>query len=312
MGGAHAIVTVISDDGHYETCLNLDRILDAKGLKCTVAGAVCIVKPHKNDWMDILQHGRIDIVSHSYDHIRMEDGREIAEDVDALNHEIVGADKWYEDWLGKEQIAYVCPENQMCEIGYRILEENMFWAVRKGHRGFNSLSPEEGTDDGQWFSLNVQGIRDEGVDTNVRNEWVDKAISNRLWLIEMWHNVMPEDDGMYQTLLVSDAESHLDYVAKKAIINDIWVATFDEAVKYIREKQNANLVSYLIGDTLYVTLSLNSNKMSVDTFNYPLTITVELPNEYDINGEDNVEINNNILKTNIIPGETKIINLNKR
>ena len=31
----------------------------------------------------------------------------------------------------------------------------------------------------------------------------------------MWHNVMPEYDGRYQTILVSDAEEHLDYVAQK-------------------------------------------------------------------------------------------------
>ncbi len=311
-GDADAIVTVISDDGFYESGVNIDRIFGERNLKCTVAGAIYIVEPHKDEWEELLTHGTIDLVSHSYNHIRMEDGRPIAEDVDALIHEIVDADRWYEDWLGTEQIVFVCPENQMCEMGYKLLEGNDFWAVRKGHRGYNPLSPEDGTEHGQWLSLMVQGICDEGTDTQVRNEWIDTAISDGVWLIEMWHNVMPEDDGGYQTLLESEAEEHLDYVAEKASENRIWVATFDEAVKYIRERQNSNINAYLDGDTLCVSVSLTNGDMSAETFNQALTVSVELPDGYIMNENDDAEIENNILTMNVIPGETKTVKLNRK
>ncbi len=259
-----------------------------------------IVEPHKNEWDELLKHGNIDLVSHSYNHIRMEDGTEISGDVEALEHEILDADKWYEDWLGYEQIVFVCPENQMCEEGYRILGENNFWSVRKGHRGYNPLSPEEGTDYGQWSNLMVQGICDDGVDLTVRNSWIDTAVEDKTWLIEMWHNVVSEDDGGYQSLLVKDAEEHLDYIVEKTTLNDIWVATYSEAVKYIREKQNVNIEAYIEDDELHVYAELVNPDMSYDTFNQPLTVLVELPEGYLIE-------ENNLV--NVVPGEETVIKL---
>lgn len=306
---AKAIVTIISDDGFYDSCKNLDRLFGNRNLQCTAAGVVTIVEEHKDDWDELLQHGTIDLVSHSYNHIRMEDGREIAQDGAALYHEIVDADQWYEDWLGTEQIVFVCPENQMCKRGYKILKENNFWSVRKGNRGYNSISPEEGVEVGQWFNLKVQGICDDGVDTQVRNSWIDTAINDRTWLIEMWHNVMPEDDGGYQTILVSDAEEHLDYVAEKVASNDIWVATYDDAVKYIRERQNSSLSAYIISDRLNVTLELTNSDMSYKTFNQPLTVSILLPDGYSVGETAKVDLNNNVLSINIVPGDQVIIPL---
>ena len=196
-GNAKAIVTIISDDGYYDSCENLNRIFSDRKLRCTVAGTVRIVKPHQSKWTGLLQYGTIDLVSHSFNHKRMEEGTKIASDIDALKHEIIDADKWYEDWLGYEQIVFICPNNQMCKNGYKILEKNDFWAVRRGQRGFNSLSPKEGIEAGQWFNLKTKGICDNGVDISVRNQWIDTAINNRNWLIEMWHNVMPTYDGKY-------------------------------------------------------------------------------------------------------------------
>ncbi len=299
-GNAKAIVTIISDDGVYDSCVNIDKIFGDRGLRCTCAGAINLVEPYKAEWEELLKHGNIDLVSHSYNHIRMEDGTEISDNVEALKHEIVDADKWYEDWLGYEQIVFVCPENQMCEEGYKILGENNFWSVRKGHRGYNPLSPEEGTEFGQWSNLMVQGICDDDVDLDVRNGWIDTAITDKTWLIEMWHNVKPEEDGGYQTLLIKDAEEHLNYVAEKVNSNDIWGATYTEAVKYIREKQNVSVNAYIDGDELHMFIELTNPEMSYDTFNQPLTVLLTLPDVYSEQKSTLV---------NVVPGEEKVIEL---
>ena len=308
-GSADAIVTVISDDGIYDSCVNLDRIFGERNLRCTVAGVVGFVEPHQEEWNELLRHGTIEMVSHSYHHVKMSEDSFIAKNMDDLTCEIVDADRWYEDWLGYEQIGFVCPENQMCENGYKILGENGFWAVRRGNRGYNSISPEEGTREGQWFNLKVQGICDEGADTQVRNHWVDTAIKEKAWLIEMWHNVMPEDDGGFQTVLISEAEKHLDYVAQKAMVNEVWVATYDEAVKYIREKQNSRLSAYISGDELYVSLDLTNRNMSYETFNQPLTVSLVLPEGYTVGEAENVTQVDNILSLDLIPGEQAIIHI---
>ena len=275
-GDANAIVTVISDDAYYDTAKNLNTLFGEKGLKCTVAGAVDYIKPYYKGWIKILDDENINLVNHSYRHISMGEEGEIANNKKALKHEIVDSDKYFEKKFGEEQIVFVCPDNQMCELGYDILLKNDFWAVRRGNRGFNSLSPKEGTENGDWYNLMVQGICDENVDTSVRNSWIDEAIIKKLWLIEMWHNVMPQDDGFYQTIIISDAEEHLDYILKKSEKNEVWVATFDEAVKYIREKQNINVYAYIDNDELYIKSKLNNKKMSYETFNQPLTIHIYL------------------------------------
>lgn len=309
-GDSNGIVTIISDDGFYATGENLDRIFGERGLKCTVAGAIRVMEPDLDSWKTLLENGNIDLVSHSYNHIRMEDGSEISQDEDALKHEIVDADKWFEETFGEEQIVFVCPENQMCTTGYEILEENDFWAVRKGNRGFNSLSPEEGTGDGNWFNLRVYGVGDDGVDPGVRNSWVDSAVSDRVWLIEMWHNVLPEYDGGYQTLLLSEAEQHLDYIVSKSNSNEIWVATFDEAVKYLREKQNVEVSAYLEDGELVVYANLTNDKMSEEIFNQPLTVHITIPEGLEIENVSEGNIVNGELIVNVVPGEEKVIEVN--
>ncbi len=306
-GDADAIVTVISDDGYFTTAVNLNDIFGKRGLKCTVAGVVTIIQQDLFYWKIILNDGNIDLVSHSYNHIRMEEGTAIAENLDALNREIVDSDKWFEDTFGGEQIVFVCPENLMCENGYEILSENNFWAVRRGYRGYNSLSPEEGIEEGNWFNLRVQAIQDEGVDLSVRNGWIDTAISDNVWLIEMWHNVMAEDDGGYQTILISDAEAHLDYVAEKAESNDIWVATFDEAVKYIREKQNSEVIAYIDGGELHIYVELLNENMNYITFNQPLTVHVVIPEQMSLADTNNANIVDGELIINAVPGVEQII-----
>ena len=126
------------------------------------------------------------------------------------------------------------------------------------------------------------------------------AITEKSWLIEMWHNVMPEDDGGYQTFLIKDAEKHLDYMEEKAASGAIWVATYTEAVKYIRERQNVSVKAYIDCDTLHIFAELTNPKMSYKTFNQPLTVLFTLPNEYSEQG---------ITMVNVVPGKETVMKL---
>lgn len=306
---ADAIVTIVSDDGYFESAVNINEIFKKRGMRCSVAGAVTIVEDDLDSWKLLEKEGTIDLVSHSYNHIRMEEGTEIAEDREALLLEIVEADKWYEDEFSKEQIVFVCPENQMCEMGYEILQESNFYAVRRGARGYNSLSPKEGNEDGEWFNLKVQGICDPGVNTDVRNKWIDTAIDERSWLIEMWHNVMVQDDGMYQTISILDAEEHLDYIREKEKAGNIWVATLTDAVKYIREKQNIKIDAKIRNNRLYINTEYTDDKMQYSIFDHPLTLMITVPEEINVKPmKDSYIVDNNIM-VNIIPGQDAVLKI---
>ncbi len=271
---ALGIVTIISDDGRIETVRNLRRIFQYRNMNCTVAGVARLLIPRFFQYRKELLDGTINLVNHSFSHVRLEEGKFIAKSECFLHHEILGAGKWIKT-LGAEDLVFVCPENVMCSRGYDILKKNNYYAVRKGARGYNTLSPEEGIGEGQWFNLRCMGICDAGVDLDARNHWIDEAISGRRWCIEMWHNVMPEDDGKYQTILVKDAEKHLDYILSRKLDNKIWVASFLDAVKYIKEKQNAIVKIKTKNSRVVCGVELKSG-LSKKVFNFPLTINIKM------------------------------------
>ena len=300
-GNADGIVTIVSDDGDYITSINLYRLMRERGLKCTVAGVITTISEHLNVWDKYVEEGVFDLVSHSYDHVRMDEESEIAKDRYGLIHEIVDADDFLENSFGREQVAFVCPENQMCENGYIILKGKGLWAVRRGNRGYNSLGPDEGTEAGQWYNLSSIGIGDSD-ELQVRNSWVDAAADEGLWLIEMWHNVRKEYDGCYQTLLIPDAEEHLDYIAEMQNNNQIWVATLTEATKYIRERQNSRVISYIDNNSLYLKVELVNEEMDYDIFNQPLTVSVDIPDGYSLKVGSFDENENGRMLIDVIPG----------
>lgn len=296
-GNADGIVTLISDDGFYESGVYFNDLLGKYRLKGTVAGSVCFVDPDIDGWNQILADGNIELVNHSYGHKKMAQGTPISNNYFSLMHQIVDSDKYFERKFGTEQIVFVWPENAMCDKGYSILKDNGFWASRSDVRGFNSLSPEDGREPGEWYGLCLYGIKDDGVDASVRNVWIDTAAEEKTWLIEMWHWILPEDNGLFQTMLVDEAAEHMAYIESKVNEGVIWNANFTDAVKYIREKQNCNVYSFMTGNQLHIYVELTNRDMSYDTFNHPLTIGVILPSEKETVYYD------------VIPGEELVVNL---
>ena len=305
---ADAIVTIISDDGDYVTSVNLYRMMKARGLKCTVAGVISMISGHLNVWDMYVSEDVIDLVSHSFDHLKMDEGSDASGDAYVLKHEIADAHRFLENRYKKKQIAFVSPENIMCKKGYDILAGLGIQAVRGDEKGYNSLNPEEGTEAGEWFNLFCMPIVGDGVDSKVRNGWIDKAENDGTWLIEMWHNVRIEDDGQFQTLLIPEAEEHLDYIVEKKNSGNIWVATYTEAVKYIKERQNASVTAYIVGDKLFIRSELTDSQMSYDTYNLPLTVNIKVPDGYSLVNYDGV-VYGDTLSVDVIPGVTKRIEL---
>lgn len=268
-----AILTIISDDGDYQTGINLKRLTDKYGIPISVAGTVNKIALHKKFWINAVKPNMFECINHSYNHKKMAEGTSISENYSKLFHEIIHSKRYYERIFRTKSISFVCPENYMCSLGYKIISENSIYAVARGNmpRDFNSLSPEKGILPGQWYNLNRVGINDNAdVAKRDRKQWVDDVIREKKWLIEMWHNVKSEDDGAFQTIIIEEAEEHLDYVAKQ---NELWVALFSDAVKYIYEKQNSIITSYLYNGFLYVFVELIN--LPIDTFDQELTVLID-------------------------------------
>lgn len=307
-GDRDAIITIVSDDGFYDSGVCLNELLKKNDLRATVAGAVKFIKPYLKEWKKIVSEGNIELVSHSFRHVAFNEGEEISRNKERLYYEIAGSTKWFEkkfSELGK-QIAFVCPEGAMCKLANEVVKESGFYAVRRTETGYNSLSPDDGVNGGDWFGLQVQGINEKNVDEEVRKQWIQKALDNHLWLIEMWHNVMEQYDGYFQTILKDDADKHLQYISEMNKEGQIWVATLIEATKYIREKQAAEVEAFLKEECIYVRAFFQENVLPKSVFNFPLTIKIFLPSKmknmtFYMNGKALNVSEENELIVNIVP-----------
>lgn len=272
-----AIVTIMSDDGVYETGVILDELGDKHQITITVSGIVNYIEPYLEEWQQLEENGNIELIAHSYTHLKMNEEADISED--DLNHEILDAIHFYEQYFETDQIVFTPPENQMCERGYEILADNGIRAMRQGGRGYNTLEPQEGHGGGQWYNLYTFGIGDVST-TEERNAWIDGAIENHVWLIEMWHDVTVDGKkGLYQEIVYDAADEHLSYIEDRREEGRIWTASMVEAVKYLTEKEYAKVNAVLNGSRIRVTLICDTEELPSDVYGEPLTIRIAVPEE---------------------------------
>ena len=282
------VVTIISDDGYFESGKMLNQLAQDYDMHVTVAGVVSFLEEHKKEWKEIEQGGNVELISHSCTHTKMSEEANLERDV--LKHEILDSIEYYQKNFTTSPIAFIPPENTMCAEGYELLKEAGIYAIRQGGRGLNSLSPEEGTDGGQWYNLLTHGIGDVET-TEERNQWVDQAIDEKAWLIEMWHMVSEEGtEGGYQEISLPMAEEHVSYISGKEQEEKVWIASMTDATKYIYEKENAKVNAVYDGRKITVKLVCELEGKNKSEFDFPLTIKIKLPEE--LNEVDNFQVKN--------------------
>ncbi len=304
------MVTIISDDGHFLTGKMIDSLSNEYGIPFTVGGAVINVAWHEAWWKKtISKNNRMELVNHSYNHIRMEEGSSISTDPARLTHEIIHSKMYFEKHFGAEQICFVCPENQMCSKGYELLRQSGILAVRQGTRGYNDLSPGQGENPGEWYNLKTMGIMDHsGQDAcETRKKWLEDAVSENKWLIEMWHNISEEEDGGYQTILKEDAEKHLSEIKELSENGLLWAAKFTEAVKYIVERQHCEASAVVCKNELRLSLTVSSGTIDPSAFNQPLTVMIKGTGE-KIEGLDGPILQDGSVwyMAELLPGESRV------
>lgn len=294
------IITIISDDGEYVTSNKLRLLSKEHNIPMTVAGNIINVAANIDHWKTIIEEGNIELVNHSYNHYRMDDDWKYASDEDRYIHEIVHAEIFLRNQLGINDKVFVCPENAINNLGYKVITDGGIVAVRRGERGVNSLSPTDGTTPGDWFNLKCYGIMDQPKYLKTRKEmraqWLKSSIGN--WLIEMWHNV--DVDG-YQSISYREAKNHLDEILNFANSNNLWISKFTDAVKYLRTKENTVIYSWKEEHKYYVALICKfeglelTQEMTINCLLEGVQLTYNiLPNKlYCIENRRIVKVDNN-------------------
>jgi peptidoglycan/xylan/chitin deacetylase (PgdA/CDA1 family) len=105
------------------------------------------------------------------------------------------------------------------------------------------------------------------------NSWVDKtAAQGNIWLVLVFHGV----DGVgWKPTTGPELKQYFGYVHSKE--PRLWVATFQDVAKYIRERQHGSVSSYIDEGVISVVLRSDLPDLSYDL---PLTVKTYVPNEW--------------------------------
>lgn len=301
-----AIWTFTSDDSLTDSCNYFSEKFNELGLRGSLAMIVkkfyyydTVLDDKVNTFKNILSYGNFDITNHSYSHTSPLVN---PDDKEYWTAEINNAQEWFENTFPGERVftvanPLVATSDTIDEI---IKEKN--WAARNGKGGgYNSLNPTED----EWFHLRwMHGNEYCTVDS--MKAWVDNAINNRQWQLELWHGVDGEGSSPVKSEI---ATPYFEYVASKK--GELWVATFNEAVQYLREKQHAVMETEAKNGKIEVTIT---HDLPMDIFNYPLSVRTRVPGDWDTalvtqNGKTQaVEVKGRHIVYDVVPdGSTAIV-----
>ena len=107
----------------------------------------------------------------------------------------------------------------------------------------------------------------------VMKSWVDVTASDdSIWLVLVFHGV----DGIgWKPKTGLELKEYFAYVKSKQ--DKLWVATFQDVAKYMRERMHSSVRSYREGDEISVVLRDDLTDASYDL---PLTLKTQVPSEW--------------------------------
>lgn len=103
--------------------------------------------------------------------------------------------------------------------------------------------------------------------------WVDKtAAQGNIWLVLVIHGV----DGVgWKPLTGVELKDYFGYIGSKK--QSLWVATFQDVTKYIRERTHAAVATYAGSKAIFLVLHSNLTELGYDL---PLTLKTYVPKEW--------------------------------
>ena len=95
--------------------------------------------------------------------------------------------------------------------------------------------------------------------------WVDTSLAHdNIWLVLVFHGI--EGIG-WEPTPAQKLEEYFKYIQSKE--NDIWVATFGDVARYVRERMNAKIKTHEGNDAITVTLT---HTLNPEMYDLPLTL----------------------------------------
>jgi peptidoglycan/xylan/chitin deacetylase (PgdA/CDA1 family) len=154
-----------------------------------------------------------------------------------------------------------------CNVGNVALCTQYYIAAR-GCQGF-----VEGSTPGDFLNISSIICGNQGsVQTAASlNGQCNAAATAKGWCVFLIHGI--DNDGGYSPLASSELRSSLQYLAEHK--STLWVQTFGNVVRYIRERDTASLTEVSVEDSRIVVQVTDSLDDAI--YNYPLTFRRPLP-----------------------------------
>lgn len=104
--------------------------------------------------------------------------------------------------------------------------------------------------------------------------WIDTtATHDNIWLVLVFHGV---DSIGWEAISSELYNEYFQYMKSKE--NDIWIATFADVTKYMRERKNSNIKT--VGKSRKITVNI-SHSLDKTMYNIPLTLKTYIPSDWD-------------------------------
>ena len=294
-GGARAIATMTFDDGLVKTANTLNELCERYG--CRASLMMCTYKLNDGSaelWRGIFDKGYLNPESHSRYHKYLTPSHPENLTEEIMKEEIEDSLSDLKKYLPRyDSLTFGIPYSSYAPEAYELLYRN-YYAARGGicvlynesARGkVQSLDPKSGNRDGDWY--NPYGIRMMPEKSQVYPmitpdaiiEHLDRCVEREGWFLSVVHGTV---EGENLDITVSDLARIMERMQYHAEHCDLWVATYTDAVKYIRERQNTALALSAREDGADITLTMADKTedglpLPASVFNIPLTVRLELP-----------------------------------
>ena len=291
--GRDGIITMTFDDGYYKTALLVQELFEQYdlygSLMMTVSSSNSQLSAYARPdaWNALFDKGRLEPQNHSeFHHNLSENGDDIYKKEKYYYSEMVGSKITLEGHFPEyDMLSYAIPYGSMIDEAWEYAVPH-YYAIRSTSDGVNSLDPPSTREKGGWYWMYSPAVMNSHFRQYPEQQWdhIKKCIDDAKdgWYLPIIHavgNVTNAD------LTLEMAHKMFSYISELNKAEKVWVTTYTNAIKYVRERQNSTLNAWKEGEDIYVSVTMNEftddgKPLSPDVFNHPLTVKVAVPDNY--------------------------------
>ena len=180
-----------------------------------------------------------------------------------------------EEMYSTKMIAFATPGGGATTEGCKVLLD-YYYAVRNGDDYINDV------DNIDWANIGTFTTKKE-YESEKYIEFINSLILSGGWCVQMDHWLGEDENDKFFVQKTHTFYDECIFLANKSNEGLIWICSYNDAVKYYKERENAK-IEILEKSENYITLRVNVN-LPKDIFNFPITLQIgekyidALPNE---------------------------------